>query len=176
MLTRYNTRFDTAQGALPVVSHVAAMQELLQARVRRDPARIEQWRTALKWVFLAFSTDRKVYSQIHYLDEEGQELVRIDVDGVNPPRTVPRDQLKNRRQRYYFLETITLGPGQIFTSPLNLIREGDQIEVPYRPTIRYATPLFDDAGNRRGIVISNLMVGPLLVALDREGNIRGLTI
>jgi len=53
---------DMAQGDLLALSHVTAMQELLQARVRRDPARIEQWRQALERVFLAFSTDRKVYS------------------------------------------------------------------------------------------------------------------
>lgn len=166
---------DMAQGDLPVLSHVAAMQELIQARVRRDPVRIEQWRKALERVFLAFSTNRKVYNQIRYLDEGGQELVRVDADGVNPPRTVPRDQLKNQRQRYYFPETMTLGPSQVYTSPLDLNRAGSQIEVPYRPAIRYATPLFDDAGNRRGIVIINLMAGPLLDALYQEGSRRGLT-
>ncbi|MGB4782829.1 MAG: hybrid sensor histidine kinase/response regulator, partial [Candidatus Methylomirabilis sp.] len=107
--------FDMAQDDLPVLSHVAAMRELIEARVRRDPARIEQWRKALERVFLAFSTNRKVYSQIRYLDEGGQELVRVDSDGVKPPRTVPHDQLKNQRQRYYFSEAMDLGPGQVFT-------------------------------------------------------------
>ncbi|GEM_PF-1830305 len=161
--------FDMAQDDLPVLSHVAAMRELIEARVRRDPARIEQWRQALERVFLAFSRNRKVYHQIRYLDEGGQELVRVDADGVNPPRTVPRDQLQNQRQRPYFSETMTLGPGQVYTSPLNLNREDGQVEVPYRPVIHYATPLFDDAGHQRGIVIINLMVGPLLEALHQEG-------
>jgi len=68
-----------------------------------------------------------------------------------------------------------LGPGQVYTFPLDLNRAGSQIEVPYRPVIRYATPLFDDAADRRGIVIINLMAGPLLEALDQEGSRRGLT-
>ncbi len=162
-------RVDTAQGDLPVLSHVAAMQELIQARVRRDPARIEQWRKALERVFLAFSTNRKVYNQIRYIDEEGRELVRVDADGVKPPRVVPRDWLENKRRRPYFSETMALGPGQVYASPLELNREREQIEVPYRPVIRYASPLFDDEGNRRGIVIINLNAGPLLDALYQEG-------
>lgn len=111
---------DMAQGDLPVLSQVAAMQELIRARVRRDPAQIEQWRKALGQVFLAFSTNRKVYHHIRYLDEGGRELVRVDSDGVNPPRTVPRDQLQNRRVRDYFAETMKLGPGQVYTSLVDI--------------------------------------------------------
>ncbi|HWQ69413.1 MAG TPA: GAF domain-containing protein [Patescibacteria group bacterium] len=166
-------RIDIAHGDIPVLSHVAAMRELIEARARRDPARIEQWRKALERVFLAFSTNRKVYNQIRYLDEEGNELVRVDSDGLKPPRIVLRGQLQNKRQRYYFPETMKLGPGEIFVSPLNLNREGDQIEVPYRPTICYATPLFDDAGHRRGIVIINVNAGTLLDMLHHEGKAAG---
>src|SRR5574337_1025474 len=169
-------RVDMAQGDVPVLNHVTAMRELIEARVRRDPARIEQWRRALERVFLAFSSNRKVYNQIRYLDEGGQELVRIDADGVNPPRIVSRDQLRNRRQQPYFPETMKLGPEEIFVSPMNLNREGGQIEVPYRPTIRYATPLFDDAGHRRGIVIISLNAGTLLEMLHHEGEVAGKVV
>ncbi|MDD5558536.1 GAF domain-containing protein [Candidatus Methylomirabilis sp.] len=169
-------RVDTAQGDLPVLNHVAAMRELIEARVLRDPVGVEQWRKALEQVFLAFSTNRKVYNQIRYIDEDGQEVVRVDYDGVKPPQAVPRDQLRNRRQRSFFPETMKLGPGEIFVSPLNLNREGDQIEVPYRPTIRYATPLFDDAGHRRGIVIINVNAGILLDVLHLEGTAAGKVV
>jgi len=169
-------RVDMVQGDLPVLSHVAAMRELIEARARRDPARIEQWRKVLERVFVAFSTNRKVYNHIRYIDEDGQEVVRVDYDGVKPPQVVPRDQLRNRRQRPYFPETMKLGPKEIFVSPLNLNREDDQIEVPYRPTIRYATPLFDDAGHPRGIVIINVNAGTLLDMLHHEGKAAGKVV
>src|SRR5574337_432085 len=158
-------RIDMTQSDLPILSHVAAVRELIESRSRRDWVEAERWRKALEQVFLAFSRSRKVYHQIRYLDEEGNELVRVDSDGVHPPRIVPRDQLRNQRQRYYFSETMTLEPDQVFTSPMDLNRDDGQIEVPHRLVIRYATPLFDDEANRRGIVIINLSVGSLLEAL-----------
>ncbi len=166
-------RVDLAQGDVPIISHVAAMRELIHARVLRDLPGIEQWRQALAQVFLSFSTNRQVYNQIRYLDENGQELVRVDNDGVNPPRVIPRDRLQNDRQQDYFPETMKLGPGRLFTSPPEFNREHGRIEVPYRPVIRYATPLFDDEGNRRGILIVNLLIGPLLETLHQEGKAAG---
>ncbi|CBE68778.1 MAG: PAS domain S-box protein [Candidatus Methylomirabilis oxygeniifera] len=169
-------RVESAQGDVPIISHVAAMRELIQARTLLDLTGIEQWRKALEQVFLSFSANRTVYNQIRYLDENGQELVRVDNDGVNPPRIIPRDRLQNQRQRYYFSETMKLGPGQLFTSQPEFNQEHGRIEVPYRPVIRYATPLFDDEGNRRGIVIINLLIGPLLEALHQEGKAVGKVV
>jgi PAS domain S-box-containing protein len=169
-------RTESAQSDVPIISHVAAMQELIQARVLRDLTGIEQWRKALEHVFLSFSANRKVYNQIGYLDENGQELVRVDDDGVNPPRITPRDRLQNQRQQDYFSETMKLGPGQLFTSPPEFNRERGRIEVPHRPVIRYATPLFDDEGNRRGILIVSLLISPLLEALHQEGEAAGKVV
>lgn len=169
-------RVETAQSDLPIISHVAAMRELIQARVLHDVTGIEQWRKALEQVFLSFSANRKVYHQIRYLDENGQELVRVDNDGVNPPRIIPRDRLQDKRQQDYWSETMKLGSGQLFTSPPEFNREHGRIEVPYRPVIHYGMPLFDDEGNRRGILIVNLQIGPLLEALHQEGKAAGKVV
>ncbi|MGB4782947.1 GAF domain-containing protein, partial [Candidatus Methylomirabilis sp.] len=53
----------------------------------------------------------------------------------------------------------------------DLNREHGQLEVPYRLVTRYATPLFDDSGNRRGLVVINLMTGSLLDALAQKGKV-----
>ncbi len=160
--------FDLAHGDLTMLNQLT-IRKLARARAARDQAEIERWYEAIRQAYLTVSDSRKVYNQIRYLDENGREVVRVDHDGTHPPRLIPRDELQNKRELNYFSETMTLGPGQVYTSPLDLNRERGQIEVPYRPVIRYATPLFDDARHRRGIVIINLMAGPLLDALYQEG-------
>jgi methyl-accepting chemotaxis protein len=71
----------------------------------------------LSQTFLAFSVNRNVYHQIHYLDENGREMVRVDYDGVNPPRVMPLEQPQEKQQRYYFTETMQGWQGGIFVSP-----------------------------------------------------------
>ncbi|MGB4781083.1 cache domain-containing protein, partial [Candidatus Methylomirabilis sp.] len=160
--------FDMAQGDLPILSQLPEMRELVRAKAGTNLREIELARTVVGQVFLTFSSNRKVYNQLRYLDENGREVVRVDYDGTHPPRLIPWERLQEQRQRDYFSETMTLEPGQVYTSPLGLNQERGQIEVPYHPVIRYATPLFDDAGHRRGIVIINLMVGPFLDELYHE--------
>lgn len=160
--------FDIAQGDLPVLSQLPPMRELVRAKAGTNQIEIALATPPVEQAFLTFLMNRKVYSQIRYLDEDGREVVRVDYDGTNPPRLIPRERLQNKRDRDYFSEIMKLGPGQVFTSPLDLNREDGQIEVPYLPVIRYAIPLFDDAGRRRGIVIINLAAGPLLDELFQE--------
>ena len=48
--------------------------------------------------------------------------------------------------------------GRVFVSPLDLNIERGEIEVPYKPVIRYATPVFDKENKAKGIVITNVFV------------------
>lgn len=160
--------FDLVQSDLPILSQLSEMRELVRAKVGTNPREIELAEKVVEHTFLTFSNNRKMYSQIRYIDEHGREVVRVDYGETHPPQIIPYERLQEQRQRDYFAETMTLGPGQVYVSPLSLNQERGQIEVPYRPVIRYATPLFDDAGHRRGIVIINLLVGPLLEALYQE--------
>lgn len=99
--------------------------------------------------------------QARYLDETGMEIVRIDanLDGVN---LVPPDLLQNKANRYYFTQAMRLPPGAVFISPIDLNREFGQIQEPYVPTLRYATPLFTALGDRAGLVILNINAERLL--------------
>lgn len=99
--------------------------------------------------------------QARYLDETGMEIVRIDatLDGVT---LIPRDLLQNKANRYYFTQAMRLPPGEIFISPIDLNREFGQIQEPYVPTLRYATPLFTAQGARGGLVIFNINADRLL--------------
>ena len=121
--------------------------------------------------FLNLALHKQRYDQVRVLDSAGMEVVRIN----NPdgrPVLVPPEQLQSKTNRYYFTETIRLGPGQIYISPLDLNVENDVIEQPLKPMIRFGTPVFDRDGRKQGIVVLNYLAQNLIADLKRLG--RGL--
>lgn len=144
------------------------IRKLARAQAAADQADRTRWFDAIGQAYLTISTGRRTYSRIRYLDQSGREVIRVDDDGVRPPQLVPKERLQDKRQRPYFTETMTLPPEGVYISPPDLTQDRDRIEIPHRPTVRYAAPLFDDAGRRRGIVIADLRLGPLLDAVYQQ--------
>ena len=104
--------------------------------------------------FLLFSQRRGLYEQIRILDENGMEIIRVNYnDGT--PATVPEEELQSKKGRYYFDDAFRLPRGQVFVSPLDLNIERGQIERPFKPVIRFGTPLFDSTGRKSGILLLN---------------------
>ncbi|RMF27894.1 MAG: hybrid sensor histidine kinase/response regulator, partial [Chloroflexi bacterium] len=165
---------ESVRGDVLYLAHLDSLQRLLQARAQGDDEGVAYWRTQLARDFLIFSAARPTYYQVRYLDETGREVVRVDSDG-RLSRIIPQDKLQDKSHRYYFQETIKLGPGEIYVSPLDLNREHGQIEVPYRPVIRYATPIY--VGNAlRGIVIINVYADYFLRFLYEQGPQKGMLL
>ena len=111
---------------------------------------------------------KNYYMQLRYLDEKGQEIVRVDSDGSNV-KVIPKADLQNKADRDYFSDTIKLPVGSLYTSPVNLNQEKGEIERPFKPVIRYATPVYDGAGKPRGIVIANVFANKLIKYVE-DGN------
>ncbi len=135
-----------------VVSDVMFLADhhALQALLDGDSSQ----RQALEQDYLAFSREKRVYDQIRYLDETGMEVVRVNYNRGNP-KLVAAEQFQNKGKRYYFADAFALGPGEVFASPLDLNIERGEIEQPLKPMLRIATPVFDSAGRKRGIVVVN---------------------
>ncbi|MCW5212648.1 response regulator [Desulfobulbus sp. TB] len=104
--------------------------------------------------FIHFSRIKGVYDQIRWIDTTGMERVRVDF-GPDGPNNTATDRLQNKRGRYYVKDTTQLSLGEIFISPLDLNIERGQVEYPFKPTIRIATPLAKRTGEQNGILIIN---------------------
>ncbi|WP_324236090.1 methyl-accepting chemotaxis protein [Okeania sp.] len=144
------------------ISKVPPIQGIVRARNNtgidpKDNSTYDIWVERLSAIFTAFMQGKPYYMQLRYLDENGNEMVRVDSDGLII-ETIPKKQLQNKANRDYFIETMKLNFGEVYVSPLNLNRERGKIEVPYKPTIRYATPIFATDGKQKGIIIGNLLV------------------
>lgn len=115
----------------------------------------EPWMQAhLSELFLTFSKSRKTYDQVRVLDAQGQETIRVNYN-QGRPTIVPSEKLQNKKGRYYFEDAMALCRGQVLVSPLDLNVEQGQVEQPIKPMIRFGTPIFDDQGKKRGIVLLN---------------------
>src|SRR6185437_1457702 len=110
-----------------------------------------------------FSREQPNYDQIRYLDEQGREILRVNQGGL----VSPADQLQNKGDRPYFQKANALKAGEIYISPFDLNVENGRVEDPFRPTLRFATPLFDETGRRRGVCVINYSGAKLLADVER---------
>ena len=99
---------------------------------------------------------------------DGKELIRIKNVNGNPVPVPPR-QLFSRTETGYFTETIRLNLGQLFMSPLQLSAENGVVEVPLKPVLRLATPVFDAAGARWGIIVLTYYAQKMLDEFTASG-------
>ncbi len=120
--------------------------------------------------YLAFSREKDKYDQIRFIDAAGMEKVRINFNAGNPA-VLPRSQLTDKGQRYYFKDTLALTQGELFVSPFDLNIEKGKIETPFKPMIRFGVPVFDHTEKKRGIVILNYLGGRLIAAIKQAGDL-----
>lgn len=123
-------------------------------------------KTKIEDFFLNFSRETKRYDQMRYLDTDGHEVFRVNYNN-GYPAIVPSNKLQNKRERYYFIDTIKLNKDEIFVSPLDLNMELGKLERPFKPVIRYGTPVFDNNNNKKGIILLNYL-GSKLLRIFRE--------
>lgn len=128
---------------------------------------------ALNWT--SFSSQRNIYDQIRYIDASGDEQIRINLT-VNGGYIVPSTELQNKKDRYYFYEALNLQEDSVHVSPLDLNIEHGEIEVPYKPMIRFSTPIFNSSGDLKGIIVLNYLAENVLssfreLALNSGGEI-----
>ncbi|MGF1906894.1 diguanylate cyclase domain-containing protein [Aliivibrio salmonicida] len=113
---------------------------------------------------LALSLRKGLYDQLRYIDLQGNEIIRVNYNDGDPS-IVPKAQLQNKANRYYVKDSLKLHDGDVYISALDLNIEHGEIEIPHKPMLRLATPVYDDSGKKRGIVILNYLAEHLLDGL-----------
>lgn len=111
--------------------------------------------------FQNISTSFHRFDQIRLLDNSGQEKIRVNLingEGL----LVPEEKLQNKAQRYYFKAAQNMPGGQVYVSAMDLNIEQGAIEVPYKPTLRLSTHLYDEQGNSAGILVINYLAKGML--------------
>lgn len=138
------------------VANSKSVKELAKALIAGENTRLSEPKHAVENLFNQFSKAKRIYSQLRYIDSSGFERVRVNFDG-NAFKIIRGKQLQNKKHRYYFQQSINLQPGEVYLSQLDLNIEQGKIEIPFNPTLRYATPVHVD-GKKAGIIAFNLMI------------------
>ncbi len=125
-------------------------------------------RQALASDFKLFAEQRERYDQVRFLDVDGMELVRVNYRDTAASITGQKG-LQSKKKRYYFEDSIKLERGEVYISRLDLNVEHGEIERPFKPMLRLATPVYDIQGNKRGVVILNYLAEYLFSLLAQAG-------
>lgn len=143
-----------------VIADLLIVSNLVENHIRLEND-IAKNRQHLSDSLLNFSNMKGVYAQIRFIDARGMEKLRIDYNGKEA-FTVPAQQLQPKGHRYYVQESLRLNKGEVYVSPLDLNIENGVVERPFKPMIRFATPAFDEQGNKLGIVAINYFGNAIL--------------
>jgi PAS domain S-box-containing protein len=107
------------------------------------------------------------YDKVRWIDETGRERVRVNNVGGRP-LILTNEQLQALQDAYYYKESRTLKPGEIYISPMDLNVEYGQVEKPHKPMLRLVTPLVGPDGKRNGALVLNVSAQSLLEAFTNS--------
>lgn len=105
-------------------------------------------------MFVRYASNKNGLTQIRILDETGEEIVRVN-KAKELIKRVPKSDLQNKFDRYYFQHAIVIDETQVYVSDFDLNIENGVIVEPYEPTIRFAAKLIDSSNQVKGILILN---------------------
>jgi signal transduction histidine kinase/CheY-like chemotaxis protein len=106
---------------------------------------------------------RKIYSQIRFLDDLGNERIRMDFDNHSSRSTLAKI-LQNKNDKPYFLEANELQKDELYVSRFDLNMEHGKVERPFNPSLRYATTVIFE-GRHYGVAVFNLLAQVILEML-----------
>lgn len=109
--------------------------------------------------FIALCRQSRSFDHVRILDSAGQELVRVNFR-ADATGSVDPAELQNKGDRYYFRAAQNLEEADVFVSDFDLNVEHGEIEDPWKPVIRFATPVIHGAG--RDTLIINYLGARLL--------------
>ncbi len=114
---------------------------------------------------LTFTNTREIYYQIRIVDDEGNEIARVQSDssdsGIQSFSIVPQNELRHTPQIYYLLMVKDLAKNQIALAPAELLSKNNKLV----PVISFAMPLFLK-DKKVGILIADVFVKNLFRTLQ----------
>ena len=166
--TSANSINSTLEGiSLDVVylSQTPPVQGIVRARENNgidplDRSSYASWTKRMDIIFSSFLEDRPYYYMLRYLDENGKELVRVYTENGSV-KVATKAELQTKSNTPYFRETLRLANREVHVSPINLNRINDRVEIPYKPIMRFGTPVENKNGIKRGIIVANILADPL---------------
>ena len=160
---------ESARQSLLAMSQTPSIQEIIRSgkpgsHGKTTNSNYEQSLEFLDATFRAEAESKPLYDKIRYIDKLGNEIVRVDnIKGLAV--STEKGLLQNKSDRDYFQIASALPPGQVYVSRTELSREGNppKISTPYRPVIRYASPISNSSTNENeGVLVISVNIDELV--------------
>jgi len=163
------------------LSNAPPVQSIIRARGADgiDPNSGQSYESGvdrLRQIFASTASSKQFYRSLLYLNENGDEIVRVHYQDGKV--TIISDDarlglgdlwpLQSRADAEYFVKARALEPGQVYVSPLSLIRRVDEVDLPHVPVIHFSTPIYDSARRFRGVIASTVYAASFLDRLDAD--------
>jgi PAS domain S-box-containing protein len=133
-----------------------------------DSPLLTDWKIRLIEIFKAYIISSPNVYQVRLIQytRNGYEIVRVERrdDGIF---VVPDSALQFKGDRPYIKKAVELSNGEVWLSDIELNKENNTLELPYRPTYRYLSPVFDQQKELFGVVVINIDAKPLLDDLKK---------
>ncbi len=152
-------KFKEIDSDLRIVAKLPALQHYLNTG---NPKFIDE----LAQFYLALTKEKQRYDNVRNLNTDGHEIIRINYN-VGNPSIVPHEKLQDKSRRYFFNDTFSLNLGEIYVSPMDLGVEENRLVIPFKPTIRFGTPILDDSGRKNGVILFDYLANDLLLNFQK---------
>lgn len=162
-----NSALDTYIADLAILANGQNLQRLAEGDLSA--------RDAVQKDFEVFSSAKKDYVQIRFLDANGNEVVRVDRQNGKVAVVSGKD-LQNKAARYFFRDSAKLPVGSIYVSPMDLQMEHGQVQMPLLPVLRLASPLGDAKAATHGIAIVNVNVAHLITQIEDQRPVNSVAV
>ena len=139
-----------------------------------DPNIVIRSRTVMEREFRRFAESRGIYEEIRFLNNNGNEVIRIDTNFDGTSVIVPQSELRTAdkldptKDLSYFTQAHQLSAGKLFESPLSLNVDGGKIEDPHEPIIQFGSPLVINT-QTKGVILANIYADKFLSILSASG-------
>ncbi len=153
--------FDALLEGLKNDVGLVASSAKLQSYVNQPNTLLEQ---ELVQVFTEMLQNKPSYFQIAILDTRGKEIIKV-IKKQGKIFQVPKGELQEKGNLRYFQEAILLKKKQFYFSEINLNEENGIIDLPEKPTLRSATPVYKN-NQIFGLVLIKMELSAFYKELD----------
>jgi signal transduction histidine kinase len=163
-----STMFEITPDDLKYHANFYALHRILIWEELQDKEKVTYWEQIYRSSLRDFIYKKKLYYQIAILDEYGNEKFVLKYNGTTKNIIEIRDDnLKNQSNEEYFKNAIKLKKDEFYISSMDLNFEGNKLEKPLVPIVRYSTPIVNQNGKTKGIVVLNFEVNEVFKKIEK---------
>lgn len=131
-----------------------------------------KWKQVFSDTLIDFLSTKKHYYKARVIDLDGNEIINAQyIASLEKTILLDDSELQNKKGRDYIEKTKLLQKGEFYVSAMNLNIEHGEIQKPYIPVVRYATPIIGTNGEVVAVFVINTYAQVLLDIVQQQNQV-----